>query len=555
MKKLRTWLLGLLGSILLTTQVMGGTWTANEFLYKPDLGARGVAEKSHYDTGLDRIDARLGKTIWVGDPNYGPTLQDAVTAIGSNNAILRIPTGTHAISADLTIPANITLKIEQGAILSIADTRTLTINGSLDTGPYQIFSCIGTGKVGFGKIKDVSVEWWGSGYQAINAAITAVNSAGGGTVSIYTDQTLAAPVNLKSSTYLEGRGVTAPTLTVSSAINAIQISGVPGARLYACGVNNLKLAGSGGALAGVTVTGVDYPIVKNLKITGFTDGLQIAADTGVGVYYGNFEDLIISQCTDGVEITNSDSVHRTNVLSFRNVHCNYNSGNGFSQSYGTTVNYISCSAEQNNGVGFKFVDTVAANLIGGYAENNTAKDLDTTGQTSKVNLFGFKYSTYQTGGNELRVLEQNSTIDVWGSGAGGSFIRGKVNTDANWRFYLTCDGQFFTSPDDSTSAPTLCIYPAANKLLFNKYVRFSTTNGNAGTFTCDNDATTIVNNTSITANSLIYLQPTNDAAATLQGSTKCLYIYSKSAGSSFTVKTADATAAEGTETFNYWVIN
>jgi hypothetical protein len=93
---------------------LAGTWTANDFLYKPSLGARGEAEKHTYDSGLDRVDARLGKEIWVGDPNYGSTLQAAVGVIDSDSVILRVPAGAHEISADLTIPANITLKVERG---------------------------------------------------------------------------------------------------------------------------------------------------------------------------------------------------------------------------------------------------------------------------------------------------------------------------------------------------------------------------------------------------------------------------------------------------------
>ena len=126
---------------------LAGNWTSNNFLYKPSLGARGTVEKNTYDSGVDRVDARLGKEIWVGDPKYGTTFQAALNAIGANQAILRLPTGTHSIDADLAVPANVTLKPERGAILAIATTKTLTINGGLEAGLYQIFSCIGTGKV------------------------------------------------------------------------------------------------------------------------------------------------------------------------------------------------------------------------------------------------------------------------------------------------------------------------------------------------------------------------------------------------------------------------
>lgn len=82
-----------------------------------------------------------------------------------------------------------------------------------------------------------------------------------------------------------------------------------------------------------------------------------------------------------------------------------------------------------------------------------------------------------------------------------------------------------------------------------------TTNGPAGTLTLSAAATTVVSNSMITANSLILLFPTNAAAATLVSGASSPYISAKSAGVSFTVATANAAAAAGTETFNYLVLN
>ena len=71
-----------------------GDLTTNQFFYKPALGTRGATEHNHFAGGLDRVDARLGKEIWVGDPKCGSTFQDAIAAIDVNNVILRVPAGT-----------------------------------------------------------------------------------------------------------------------------------------------------------------------------------------------------------------------------------------------------------------------------------------------------------------------------------------------------------------------------------------------------------------------------------------------------------------------------
>jgi hypothetical protein len=75
----------------------------------------------------------------------------------------------------------------------------------------------------------------------------------------------------------------------------------------------------------------------------------------------------------------------------------------------------------------------------------------------------------------------------------------------------------------------------------------------AGSFTMDAAASTSVAATVVTANSRIFLVPTNAAAATLVGSAESPYISAKSAGVGFTVSTASG-AASGTETFDYIVI-
>ncbi len=163
--RIRWLLIPVLAAMLWAGSAWAGTVTASGFLYKPALGASGTTEKNLFDAGFDRVDDRLGNEIWVGDPNYGTTLSAAITAIGSNTAILRVPPGTVSIAADLTIPANITLKPERGAIFAIATGKTLTINGGFVDELCRYFSCTGTGKVvfGTGSIQEVPPQWWYDG--------------------------------------------------------------------------------------------------------------------------------------------------------------------------------------------------------------------------------------------------------------------------------------------------------------------------------------------------------------------------------------------------------
>lgn len=77
----------------------------------------------------------------------------------------------------------------------------------------------------------------------------------------------------------------------------------------------------------------------------------------------------------------------------------------------------------------------------------------------------------------------------------------------------------------------------------------------SGSFTLGAAAMTVVNDGHVLSSSIIVLSPTNAAAGTLMGSAKSLYISAKSAGVSFTVATASAAAAAGTENFSYVIVN
>lgn len=77
----------------------------------------------------------------------------------------------------------------------------------------------------------------------------------------------------------------------------------------------------------------------------------------------------------------------------------------------------------------------------------------------------------------------------------------------------------------------------------------------AGTFTLAAAATTTVPQPATQSTSLIVLTPLNASAATLMGSAKSLYISARTTGSGFTVATANAAAAAGTEQMSYILVN
>ncbi|MCX5890969.1 MAG: hypothetical protein NTY36_16215 [Deltaproteobacteria bacterium] len=170
-----------------------GATSSHGFLYKPPLGARGQTEKNLFDAGLDRVDIRLGKEIWAGDPaiaaalgspiEYASALTAALTTLGSTPCTLHIPRGTYTIPSDQAILANVNLKPERGAVFAVATGKTLTIKGTIEAGNYQIFSCTGTGRVyfnngsgsGFPEGKRLNAIWWGADPSGVADSAPAFN--------------------------------------------------------------------------------------------------------------------------------------------------------------------------------------------------------------------------------------------------------------------------------------------------------------------------------------------------------------------------------------------
>jgi hypothetical protein len=127
------------------------------------------------------IDARHldGPQSWEACPFAGMTKR-AKVFLGS---------GTTSLTADCTVPRNITLVFSTGSSIDIARTKKLNINGTIEAPMTQIFA--GAGSVRFGsEITKDYPEWWGcvpNGTDdcapAILAAIDAF-AATGGTVQL-----------------------------------------------------------------------------------------------------------------------------------------------------------------------------------------------------------------------------------------------------------------------------------------------------------------------------------------------------------------------------------
>jgi hypothetical protein len=128
-------------------------------------------------TGLnfgDEVDVL--QVFGSGTSRTSTTISTAIGRLGGANATLLFSTGTWTITDDLTIPSNCTCHIPPGSVLEVASGKTLTINGYVQAGLYQIFS--GSGSFA-GSIRNsyVTPYWWGALTDGTTDNTTAVQSA------------------------------------------------------------------------------------------------------------------------------------------------------------------------------------------------------------------------------------------------------------------------------------------------------------------------------------------------------------------------------------------
>ncbi len=100
----------------------------------------------------------------------------AISGIGSTETTLMIP-NTQAVSANITVPSNVTMWFLNGGSLVIANGVTVTINGDVQAGLFKIFDLTGTGNVvwGSGSVKEVCPQWWGAVADSTGVADSGTN--------------------------------------------------------------------------------------------------------------------------------------------------------------------------------------------------------------------------------------------------------------------------------------------------------------------------------------------------------------------------------------------
>jgi hypothetical protein len=379
--------------------------------------ANGTTTAAIVITTTNTLDAILAAT-----PAAGTT----IVVSSSANAAAR----TLSSSNDRTLPASVTLQIMVGAPVIVPTGRTFTINGSLNAGLYQIFSCVGTGKVVFGgAIARDYPQWFGAlgdhthdDTAAIQLAIDALRRAGG----MYGSETFfpAGSYNHTGLVIYQGTrfiGAGRMAVRLNNTTTTTNSIGTYAGEVFQGQVTiaHLAMYGSDAATAGAGIrlcgnNGGDNArnsFIDDVFVYGHYDGVHVT-----GMTMGKVNNIsIMNAVNDGILFDSANNAitieqcypnrcgrHGFNLYltysSIINCACDSCGGDAYhlfatnQYGYNNGVTFISCGAESNKGNAMSIELGRYISLLGFTAYNNGGNSIKLSG-TCFVTIMGFSDSS------------------------------------------------------------------------------------------------------------------------------------------------------------------
>jgi len=221
-------------------------------------------------------------------------LAAALLVIGTNRAGLSI-TGPMLINSNLTIPSNVQLSFVGTGQIKPAANKTVTINGAIRAGAWQIFDTSNSGAVVTGSIRnpEVSVEWFGAAADNSTASGAAINNA------LAMGLASGIPVRLLGGTYktqdatisLGGTSFTRPSIIGTSKKQTILDYSAAGASFI-----GIKIRGGSGQVTG--------DAVKDLTLVGHSTSIGIEFNGACGA---NADNVLFGANAIGIQCHNETS--------------------------------------------------------------------------------------------------------------------------------------------------------------------------------------------------------------------------------------------------------
>lgn len=404
-----------------------------------------------------------GVTLWTVDnvTGIGGTLQLSLSDLGGINSAVTTMGATQceilvdfadALTANATVPATMALKFMNGG--SITTTGyTLTINGTMDAGLYQVF--VGTGTVSFGpaSVTMVYPEWWGAKADDSTACSTAIQAAVdsfpaavnfssnaiGGTVRLSNGRyRIATKITIKRGITIIGSGPESSHIMAYTADGAFYYSDTGNSRQDKLVFRDFGIIQDSGTTptsgAGIQLlegTAKSQTLIAdNVYINGTYDGINAQAlvasqITGVRTSYavrnGIRLDGTVANTSVNISNTYADLcgdagfyLYKCTYLTLSSTASDANTNGGYYlyYCYGVAMNAI--GAEGNAGIGNIYIETcygVSANGIYGVGKASSSVD-NVTVKAGGVTKFSGGRLSGLTGntGYAITLTSQNNPV-------------------------------------------------------------------------------------------------------------------------------------------------
>jgi len=224
---------------------------------------------------------------WVDVADYA-SFEAAVTAIGSTVTTLLIGT-SQSVTSNVTVPSTLTLFFVGSGQLSVASTKTVTINGPIVTDIRQIFAGSGT-IAGLGKVPVLYPDFWGTNTTpgttdmtaAIQAAVDVREAAGFGEVyflpQVYLTSSTITVAGHRIRLIGKGRHATKILYNPSGAGTAIKFYIDDNTDIVQCGLEDIGVVSSD--------TTYQKVAIQLRKVTEFTLHNVAVGSGGYGSFTG-----------------------------------------------------------------------------------------------------------------------------------------------------------------------------------------------------------------------------------------------------------------------------
>jgi len=342
--------------------------------FAPPIDASEVTYTPPYTSSVaTTVEAKLGQIVSVKD--FG-AVGDAVTNDRAAFALadvtgttIEIPEGNYVINASITLSAE--YSFADGATLIIPNGVTVTFNGGISAGLYQIFNCQGTGAAAFDPAKtEVGYpEWWGAVVggadclDAISACVVACRVTQLQCSDYYISSTLKLQTRSRT---LRGAGFNYLGNDTGSATRLI-VSGGTNATIQ-MGPDTEPPGGINDFLTEVTV--------QNLQVA--RNAAPVAGSNSSGIrnqftLYSYIEKVKAAEHSYGFHYVGTVQAHSVDCYSFRST---AGTGGGADLFYGYYIDGISADIGASGGNASLYLDTCNATSAGSAPANRIGCYLD-----------------------------------------------------------------------------------------------------------------------------------------------------------------------------------